>query len=87
MQKVFKLRNCSIIRCDRKADWPHIGNGEKKTVVPRSKSVSRSFYFDKVRQDNRPQPERHGCVTDRSYLSIDSITTHYFSLQVACYII
>ena len=40
------------------------------------------FYFDKVPQlDTRPQPERHGCVTDRSYLSIDSITTHYFSWQ------
>lgn len=45
------------------------------------------FYFDKVLQDTRPQPERHGCVTDRSYLSIDLITTHYFSLQVACYMI
>ena len=42
-------------------------------------------YFDKVPQDTRPQPERHGCATDRNYLSIDSITTHYFSLQVACY--
>ena len=45
------------------------------------------FYFNKVPQDTRPQPERHGCVTDRSYLLIDLITTHYFSLQVACYII
>lgn len=30
MQMVFQLRNCSIIRCDWKADWPQIGNGEKK---------------------------------------------------------
>lgn len=88
MQKVFNLRNCSIIRCDRRADWPHIGNAERKQMFHDQNLFRVFFILTRSRKiPGAPQPERHGCVTEVICRSTRLLHTIFHWKWLNCYII